>query len=80
VNEDDRALTVDEVARYLGLAKGTIYNKVHRREIPFFKVGRAVRFRRSKLDEWLRTQQPITPGAHGKTPGARGGIPGRVPE
>ena len=53
--EDKRTeglLTVQEAADYLGYAKGTIYQKVSKGEIPHVKLGRAVRFRRRDLDEW----------------------------
>ena len=49
-------MNADQVAEYLGIAVGTVYNKVSRGEIPFFKVGRAVRFRRSVIDEWVEEQ------------------------
>ena len=52
----DPAMNAEEVARYLGIAVGTVYNKVHDGEIPFFRVGRAVRFRRSVIDSWVEEQ------------------------
>lgn len=59
---NDRLLTVAEVARYVGLAQGTIYNKVNRGEIPYVKLGRAVRFRRSEIDAWIENQRPKADG------------------
>lgn len=55
---EERLLTADEVATHLGLAKQTIYNKVHRNEIPFVKVGRSVRFRLSQIEGWINEQTP----------------------
>jgi len=52
---DDRLLTAPEVAEYLGVKLGTVYNKVSRREIPFEKAGRMLRFRRSTIDEWIQS-------------------------
>lgn len=46
-------MTVPEVAKYLGYSEGTIYQKVSRGEIPFVKLGHALRFRRSELDAWI---------------------------
>src|SRR5690606_34019777 len=41
---EDRLLTVADVAEYLGLSVGTVYNKVSRGEIPHVKIGRTLRF------------------------------------
>lgn len=60
---DDRLLTVAELAEYLGLAQGTIYNKVCRGEIPHVKLGRAVRFRRSEIDRWIDAQSRVAEDA-----------------
>ena len=38
-----RLLTVKEAAVYLGTTPATLYSKIWRREIPFIKLGRAVR-------------------------------------
>ena len=50
---DKRWFTVEECAEYLGLTKRAVYNMVHRREIPFSKLGERVRFDRQSLDEGL---------------------------
>jgi excisionase family DNA binding protein len=39
-----RLLTVRETAEYLGLKVETVYKKARLRELPFVKVGRALRF------------------------------------
>lgn len=46
-------LTVDEAAAFTGLAKQSIYGMTSRREIPHFKRGKSLRFRRSELEAWL---------------------------
>lgn len=50
---EDRLLTVKEAALYLGFAEGTIRNKVSKNEIPYVKLGKALRFRKSELDRWI---------------------------
>ncbi len=45
-----------DVARYLGIAEGTVRNKASKKQIPFIKVGASLRFRRSDIDRWLETQ------------------------
>ncbi|OFZ80664.1 MAG: hypothetical protein A2583_13600 [Bdellovibrionales bacterium RIFOXYD1_FULL_53_11] len=37
-------LTIEQLAEYLQLSVGTIYYWVHRREIPFLKIGKHLRF------------------------------------
>jgi len=39
-----RLLNVGETAQYLGLQVETVYKKARLRELPFVKVGRALRF------------------------------------
>jgi excisionase family DNA binding protein len=42
--EEVRLLNVREAARFLGTTDKTLYTKIWRREIPFIKIGRSVRF------------------------------------
>jgi excisionase family DNA binding protein len=46
-----------EAARALGIQPATLYTWVTRRKIPFVKVGGALRFRPSALQEWLRQRE-----------------------
>ena len=39
-----RLLNVREAAQYLGLKVDTVYKKARLRELPYVKVGRALRF------------------------------------
>ncbi len=53
---EDRYMTAEEVAQYLGFEKQTIYNKTHNKEIPFYKLGRkAVRFKKAEIDAWVKS-------------------------
>ncbi|MBI3988659.1 MAG: helix-turn-helix domain-containing protein [candidate division NC10 bacterium] len=49
-----KALTVTELAKYLGLAKDTVYRKAKAGEIPGVRIGRSWRFPKDLIDEWLR--------------------------
>jgi excisionase family DNA binding protein len=44
-------LTILELASYLGIKPKTLYAKI--KEIPHYKVGRLVRFRREEIDAWM---------------------------
>ena len=50
-------LTIEEVALYLHLTKVAVYGMVRRREIPFYKIGRRLRFKQNDLDSWLEGQK-----------------------
>ena len=50
-------LTVEELHGYLKIPKPTLYALAQNGRIPAAKVGKHWRFRRSDIDEWLRTQQ-----------------------
>lgn len=60
---EDRLLTPEEAATYLGYKPGTIYNKANRGEIPHVKLGRALRFRLSELDRWIEEQDTAAKAA-----------------
>lgn len=50
----ERYLNFDEACEYLGLAKQTVYQLTHKRQISFFKLNnRKLRFTRSDLDAYL---------------------------
>lgn len=49
---DNESMTVEEVAKYLKVTKSFVYEKVHKREIPFYKVGRLPRFQKKHIDLW----------------------------
>lgn len=47
----------EDAAAYLGLSVHAIEQRVHRRQIPFHKLGpRTLRFRLSELDRWVEEQ------------------------
>lgn len=46
-------LTTEEAAKFLSLAKSTLYGMTCQREIPHFKRGKKLYFKRTELDEWL---------------------------
>ena len=53
---DDEILTVEELARYLKISERTIYELLKKKEIPGFKVGATWRFKKSVIDEWIKTK------------------------
>ena len=49
----DRWLSVEEVAQYLGINKGTLYKWVTRKDIPAHKIGRLWKFKKDEVDDWV---------------------------
>jgi len=53
----DDLIGVTELGKYLGgVSKDWIYQRTAGNEIPFVKVGRMIKFRRSDIDRWLAKQ------------------------
>ena len=50
-------LSIKEMASFLGVKEATIYSWVHQRRIPYYKIGRLVKFRISEAAEWLEDQK-----------------------
>lgn len=55
VTEPERWLSVEEIAKHLGVSKETIYRWVEKEKIPSHKVGRQWKFKISEVDEWVTT-------------------------
>ena len=51
--KDNELMNVQQVADYLTLAVPTIYGLVHNMEIPNFKRGKRLYFRRIDIDDWI---------------------------
>jgi len=50
---EDTLFTVETLAKYLQVSKQWIYERVQFKEIPYIKVGKFLRFRKSEIDKWL---------------------------
>tara|TARA_B100000315_G_C14083126_1_gene365790 strand:+ start:209 stop:508 length:300 start_codon:yes stop_codon:yes gene_type:complete len=53
-SKNNELMTVEEVSSYLKVKTSFIYDKVHKREIPFHKCGKFPRFRKKFIDIWLQ--------------------------
>jgi excisionase family DNA binding protein len=54
IDSKKKLLTAAELAKYLKVSDGTIYNWINQKRIPFIKVGSTVRFDQHKIDMWLQ--------------------------
>jgi excisionase family DNA binding protein len=48
-------LTIQDVAKYLSIKESTIYAKVS--EIPHYRIGRLLRFKKQDIDAWIETKR-----------------------
>jgi len=59
-----QTMTLIQTAEYLGLSKATMYGYTASREIPHFKRGKRLYFRKAEIDQWIsegrvKTQKEI---------------------
>ncbi len=52
---EDRWLSVEEIANYLGVSKDTIYNWINGKSMPSHKIGRFWKFKKDEVDEWVKS-------------------------
>ena len=46
-------VSVEEVARHLGIARDTVYRWIEARSLPAHRIGRLWKFKLSEIDEWV---------------------------
>jgi excisionase family DNA binding protein len=54
-----RLLNIRQAAQYLGTTPATLYGRVWRRELPFIKLGRSLRFDLRDLDELIEKSRIV---------------------
>lgn len=53
---DDRWISIEEAAEYLGVNKDSIRNWIKKGcGIPAHKIGRQWKFKKAELDEWVKS-------------------------
>jgi len=52
------ALRASELAKILSTSKMTIYRRVEQGTIPYFRVGRLIRFDPQAVADWIRRKMP----------------------
>lgn len=51
--DNDKIMTLEEVAEYLRVKPQTIYTWAQEKKIPAAKLGKEWRFRKSMIDRWF---------------------------
>lgn len=57
IKQDDTLFTVETLAVYLNVSKQWVYERIHLNEIPFSKIGKFPRFRKSDIDNWITSKK-----------------------
>lgn len=55
MTKPERWLSVEEIAKHLGVSKETIYRWVEKQKIPAHKVGRQWKFKATEVDKWIES-------------------------
>lgn len=54
---EEKLLTTDEAAALLAIKPSKLRSAVFKREIPYLKIGRLVRFAKADLMKWLEARK-----------------------
>ena len=54
-NIDENWISLEEAAKHLGVTKDSIRNWIKKTDIPAHKIGKLWKFKKSELDEWVRS-------------------------
>ena len=60
-NSKKQWMSAAQAAEYLSLTRKALYQAVYRGEIPVYRLGRRLRFRREELDRVLMAQRVCNP-------------------
>ncbi len=52
-------LTIQQVADYLSIKTSSLYSKIA--EIPHYRIGRLLRFKKGEIDAWIETKREEAP-------------------
>ena len=50
----EESVDVKAAARFIGVSPSLVYAYVERKQIPHYRLGRAIRFRLSEVEAWYR--------------------------
>ena len=64
MTDQDRWLSVEEIAVHLGIKKDTVYKWVAANKIPAHKVGRLWKFDKTEIDAWVKSGSASTSRAN----------------
>lgn len=60
MTENDKWLTVEELAAYLKMSRTKLYAMTQKGEIPASKIGNRWRFDRDRINDWMNEQMSVS--------------------
>jgi excisionase family DNA binding protein len=51
---EDRWLSVEEIASYLGIKRDTVYRWISEKQMPAQRMGRLWKFKKDEVDAWVK--------------------------
>ena len=54
IEMEDRWLSVEEIARYLGVSSDTVYRRIEKHGMPAHRIGRLWKFKKDEVDDWVK--------------------------
>ena len=63
---EEKIMTINEVAEYLKISRGTVYNLMEKGDLPFFKVSNLTRFKMSDVIQYVERQSNAQAKSKGK--------------
>ena len=58
--QQDEFLNIEEVARFINESKSSVYSRTSSRNIPFYKRGKKLIFKKSEIQSWLEAGKKKT--------------------
>lgn len=52
---DDNWIGLEVASAYMGVTKDTVRNWIKKTDIPAHKIGKLWKFKRSELDDWIKS-------------------------
>lgn len=52
---EDKWIGLEEAADYMDVTKDTVRNWIKRTDIPAHKIGKLWKFKKSEIDEWIKS-------------------------
>lgn len=56
---EKRLLNIDELVEYISVPKGTIYNWISQKKLPYIKMGRRIKFDKQDIDKFIETKKIV---------------------
>ena len=53
----EKLLTLDDLAKFLNISRRTVYRLLKASDLPAYRVGGHMRFRRDDIEKWLDNQR-----------------------